>query len=95
MPFLSPGAKAEPPCLLDVHIVRIEEVFMGRTAEVESRVGTPRPEDHQSEKPDGESTPQVSTVRDLTGIQQLVAMVISQGSGFLKAVHTCSVEPNN
>lgn len=92
---MSPRSEAEHTCLLDVQVVTIEEVFVGRTADIDAGVFRPSPEDQQAEETNGESTPQGATVRDMTRVQQLVAMVISQGSGLLGASQMFPKEPHN
>lgn len=91
----SPWGGAERACLLDVQVVTIEEVFAGRAADIDARVFGGRPEDQQAEQTDGESTLQVAAVWDTTRVQQLVAMVISQGSGLLGVVQMFPEEPHN
>lgn len=93
--WLSPRGEAELSCLLDVQVVAVEQVFMGGATHVDARVVGARPENQQTEQTDGESAPQVCTVRDLTGIQELVSMVIGQGSGLFKAAQTFRKEPYN
>lgn len=68
---------------------------MDRATDVDTRVIGPCSEDQQTEETDGESTPQVTAVRDPTGVQQLVAMVIGQGSGLLWAAQMFPKEPHN
>lgn len=56
---------------------------MGGATDVDACIIGPGSEDQQAEESDGEATPQVSAVRDLAGIEQVVAMVISQRFGVL------------
>lgn len=56
---------------------------MGGATDVDACIIGPGSEDQQAEESDGEATPQVSAVRDLAGIKQVVAMVISQRFGVL------------
>lgn len=81
--------------LLDVQVVTIEEVSVGGAADIDAGVVGSSPEDQQAEETDGESTPQGAAVRDTVRVQQLVAMVISQGSGLLGVVQMFPEEPNN
>lgn len=92
---MSPWSEAEAACLLDVQVVGIEEVLAGRAADVDAGVVEPRPEDQQAEEADGEATPQVAAVRDPTGVQKRVAMVIGQGSRLLGAAQAFSEEPHD
>lgn len=92
---MSPRSEAEHTCLLDVQVVTIEEIFVGRTADIDARVVGPCPEDQQAEETNGKSTEQGPTVRDMTRVQQLVAMVVSQGSGLLGATQMFPKEPHN
>lgn len=90
----APVGEADGFCLLHVQVKTIEEVFVGRTTDVDPSIAGPGSEDQQAEEPDGEATPQVTAVRDLTGIQQLVAMVISQRSGIPWVFRMFPVKPN-
>lgn len=93
--YQSPGGEAECACFLDVQVIGEEEVFVGGAADIDARVVEPRPEDQQAEEADGESTLQVGAVRNLLGVQQLVAMVICQGDGLLRSVRMFLIEPND
>lgn len=68
---------------------------MDGATDIDARVVGPRPEDQQAEETDGESTPQVTAVKDTTRVQKLVAMVISQDCGLLGATQMFSKEPHN
>lgn len=92
-----PSPRGETECmrLLDVQVITVEEVSVGGAADVEAGVVGTSPEDQQTEETDGEPTPQGAAVRDTARVQQLVTMVISQGSGFLGVVQMFPKEPHN
>lgn len=79
----APVGEAERGSLLDVQVVTIEEVFVGGATDIDACIIGPSSEDQQAEESDGEATPQVSAVRNLAGIEQVVAMVIIQRFGVL------------
>lgn len=68
---------------------------MGRTADIDTRVFRFCSEDQKTEETNGETTQQVAAVKDVTGVQQLVTMVICQCSGLLGAVQMFLKEPHN
>lgn len=81
--IMSPQSGAQCSCLLNVQVVTIEEVPVGRATDIDARVVRAGPEDEQAEETDGEPTLQGAAVKDVFRVQQLVAMVISQSSGLL------------
>lgn len=68
---------------------------MGGAADVDAGVVGGGPEDQQAEEADGESTLQAGAVRDTPGVQELVAMVIGQGSGLPGAAQMFPKEPHH
>lgn len=92
---MSPRSEAERAHLLDVQVVTVEEVSVCGAADVYAGVVGPRSEDQQAEQTDGEPTLQGAAVGDMTRVQQLVAMVISQSSGLLRAGEMFPKEPHN
>lgn len=68
---------------------------MGRATNIEAGVTWSCSEYQQTEEPNGESTSQVTAVRDVTCVQQRVTIVICQGSGLIRAAPMLPEEPNN
>lgn len=92
---MSPRREAKRPSLLDVQIIRVEEISVRGAADVNAGVVRPRPEDEEAEETDGESTLQVAAVRDTARVQQLVSMEISEGFSFLRAAQVFLKEPDD
>lgn len=80
---------------MNVQVITKEEVTLGGAADVQTRVIGSCSEDQQAEEPDGKSTLQVVTVRDLTGVSQLVSLVICQDSGLISTSLMSLEEPHN
>lgn len=74
-----PQRETESGSFLNVQVVTKEEVSLGGAADIQTRVTGSGSEDQQAEESDGEPTLQVITVKDLTWVPQLVALVICQG----------------
>lgn len=91
-----PRGHAEHPGLLDVQVVGVEKVpTVGGATDVEPGVLRAGPEDQQAEEADGEAALQGGAVEDLLGVQQPVALEVSQRPGLLPAVPQLPEEPDH
>lgn len=80
---------------MDVQIVAVEKVSVGGATDVDARVVGSGSEDQQAEQTDGEATPQRAAVKDVTRVQQRVAVVIGQCSGLFGVVQMFPEEPDD